>query len=189
MEIEADRGEIKALLLAWGAGDPDALERLTPVIYRELHRLAAVYMHRERPDHTLQATALVNEAYLRLVDLQGLGWRDRAHFFAVAARLMRRILVDFARARSYQKRQGGERVLLESAMVLTGQPGAELVALDDALTQLAAIDQRKSQVVELRYFGGLEVEETAEALNISPQTVMREWRAAKAWLYLQLREG
>lgn len=177
------------MLLAWSAGDEQALERLTPVVYQELHRLAMVYMTHERPDHTLQATALVHEAYLRLVDLQGVGWRDRTHFFAVAARMMRRILVDFARARHYQKRAGGERVSLDESLVLAEQPGAELVALDDALNQLAAIDDRKSRVVELRYFGGLRVEETAEALSISPETVMREWRAAKAWLYLQLRGG
>lgn len=177
------------MLLAWSAGDEDALERLTPFVYQELRRLAAVYMARERPDHTLQATALVHEAYLRLVDLQGVGWRDRAHFLAVAARMMRRILVDFARARGFQKRARGERVSLEESLVLAEQPGSEMVALDDALTGLAAIDGRKSQVVELRYFGGLSVEETAEALKISPETVMRDWRAAKAWLYIQLSGG
>lgn len=189
MGTGADRGEVTRLLLAWGAGDQEALERLTPVVYQELHRLASVYMAHERADHTLQATALVHEAYLRLVDLQGVGWHDRSHFFAVAARLMRRILVDFARARTYKKRSGGERVSLEDALTLAEQPGAELIALDDALNRLAAIDDRKSQIVELRYFGGLEVEETAEALNISPQTVMRDWRSAKAWLYLQLSGG
>jgi RNA polymerase sigma factor (TIGR02999 family) len=177
-------------LLAWSAGDPEALERLTPLVYQELHRLAAAYMARERPGHTLQATALVHEAYLRLVDLQGVGWRDRAHFFAVAARTMRRILVDFARAREYQKRAGGgDRVSLEESLVISGEPGAGLVALDDALNRLAAIDDRKSRIVELRFFGGLQVDETAEALNISSETVMRDWRAAKAWLYLQLGGG
>jgi RNA polymerase sigma factor (TIGR02999 family) len=148
-----------------------------------------VQMAGERPDHTLQATALVNEAYLRLVNLQGVGWRDRAHFFAVAARMMRRILVDFARARMFKKRDGGERVLLEEGLMLADQPGTELLALDDALNRLAVIDDRKSQIVELRYFGGLSVEETAEALKISPETVMRDWRAAKAWFYLQLNGG
>ena len=189
-ETNPDRKEVTRLLLAWSAGDQDALQRLTPLVYQELHRLAAVYMARERSDHTLQPTALVNEVYLRLVDLQGVGWRDRAHFLAVAARTMRRILVDIARARGYQKRSGGgDRVVLNEELVPAVQPGAELVALDDALTRLAAIDERKSQVVELRYFGGLRVEETAEALHISPETVMRDWRAAKAWLHLQLSEG
>ena len=186
----AERQDLTRLLLAWSAGDPEALERLTPLVYQELHRLAAAYMARERPGHTLQATALVHEAYLRLVDLQGVGWRDRAHFFAVAARTMRRILVDFARAREYQKRAGGgDRVSLEESLVISGEPGAGLVALDDALNRLAAIDDRKSRIVELRFFSGLQVDETAEALNISSETVMRDWRAAKAWLYLQLGGG
>jgi RNA polymerase sigma factor (TIGR02999 family) len=184
-----DQSEVTQLLLAWGAGDQQALERLTPLVYQELHRLAHRYLARERSDHTLQATALVNEAYVRLVDMQGVGWRDRAHFFAVAARMMRRILVDFARARSYQKRDGGERVSLNESLVIAGKPGAELVALDEALNRLAELDPRKSQVVELRYFGGLRGEEIAEALKISPETVTRDWRAAKAWLYRQLSEG
>jgi RNA polymerase sigma factor (TIGR02999 family) len=178
------------LLLAWSAGDEHALERLTPIVYHELHRLANAYLARERPDHTLQATALVNEAYLRLVDLQGVGWQGRTHFFAVAARMMRRILVDFARSRGYQKRAGGEeRVLLDDALAVEGKPGTDLVALDDALTRLAALDPRKSQVVELRFFGGLRAEEIAETLKISPETVTRDWRAAKAWLYRQLSEA
>jgi RNA polymerase sigma factor (TIGR02999 family) len=187
--VEAARTEVTRLLLAWSAGDERALECLTPMVYQELHRVAAAYTAHERPDHTLQATALVHETYLRLVDLRGDGWRDRTHFFAVAPRMMRRILVDFARARTYQKRDGGERISLEGALVLAEQPCAELVTLDDALNRLAAIDERKSQVVELRYFGGLQVEETSEALKISPETVMREWRAAKAWLYLHLAGG
>ena len=189
METGPDRTEVTKLLLAWSAGDQEALNRLTPMVYQELHRLAAVYMSRERTDHTLQPTALVHEVFLRLVDLQGVGWRDRAHFLAVAARTMRRILVDFARARGYQKRSGGERVALNESLAIAEGPGADLVALDDALTRLAAIDERKSQIVELRYFGGLRVEETAEALHISQETVMRDWRAAKAWLHLQLSEG
>ena len=189
VEAIPDRAEVTHLLLAWSAGDADALQRLTPLIYQELHRLAASYMSRERSDHTLQPTALVNEVYLRLVDLQGVGWRDRAHFLAVAARTMRRILVDFARARSYQKRAGGERVELQESLVLAEQPGGDLVSLDDALNRLAEIDPRKSQIVELRYFGGLRIEETAEALHISPETVMRDWRAAKAWLFMQLGDG
>jgi RNA polymerase sigma-70 factor, ECF subfamily len=188
-ESAPDHSEVTRLLHAWCAGDEGALERLIPIVYQELHRLAAVYMARERPDHTLQATALAHEAYLRLVDLKGVGWRDRAHFFAVAARMMRRILVDFARARNYQKRAGGEHISLEETAVLSQQPGRELVALDDALTRLAAIDDRKSRIVELRYFGGLSVEESAEVLNISQETVMRDWRSAKAWLYLQLGGG
>jgi RNA polymerase sigma factor (TIGR02999 family) len=190
VETPTDRSQVTQLLLAWSAGDQQALERLTPFVYRELHRIASAYMARERTDHTLQTTALVNEAYVRLVDLQGVGWRDRAHFFAVAARLMRRILVDFARARSYQKRAGaGERVSLNESLVIAGEPDADLVALDDALNRLAALDPRKSQVVELRYFGGLRGEEIAEALKISLETVTREWRAAKAWLYNQLSEA
>jgi RNA polymerase sigma factor (TIGR02999 family) len=189
LEVNANQSEVTRLLLAWGAGDEQALKSLTSLVYQELHRLAMVQMAGERPDHTLQATALVHEAYLRLVDLQGIGWRDRAHFFAVAARMMRRILVDFARARTYQKRDGGERISLEEALVPADQPGAQLVALDDALSRLALIDERKSQIVELRYFGGLSVEETAEALKISPETVKRDWRAAKAWFYLQLGGG
>ncbi len=188
MEASPDRTDVTRLLLAWSGGDQEALQRLTPLVYQELRRLAASYMAHERGDHTLQPTALVHEVYLRLVDLQGVGWRDRAHFLAVAARTMRRILVDIARARGYQKRSGGgERVVLNEELVAAEQPGAELVALDDALNRLAAIDERKSQVVELRYFGGLQVEETAEALHISPETVMRDWRAAKAWLLLQLK--
>lgn len=190
MAVQRNNRDVTSLLLAWGAGDEQALERLTPLVYRELHRLASAYMARERPDHTLQTTALVNEAYVRLVDLQGVGWHDRAHFFAVAARLMRRILVDFARARSYQKRAGGgERISLNESLLVTGEPGAELVALDDALNRLAELDPRKCQVVELRYFGGLRGEEIAEALKISHETVTREWRAAKAWLYNQLNGG
>lgn len=189
MEAISDRTEITRLLLAWSAGDQEALRRLTPLVYQELHRLAASYMARERIGHTLQPTALVNEAYLRLVDLQGVGWRDRAHFVAVAARTMRRILVDFARSRGYQKRNGGERVTLDESLVGAGQPGPDLVALDDALTRLEEIDERKSRIVELRYFGGLQVDETAEVLQISPETVARDWRAAKVWLHLQLSEG
>jgi RNA polymerase sigma-70 factor (ECF subfamily) len=186
---KANEKEVTRLLLAWSAGDENALERLTPLVYQELHRLATVYMARERSDHTLQATALVNEVYLRLVDLQGVGWRDRAHFFAIAARTMRRILVDFARARSYQKRNAGERVMLKESLIVPEHKGTDLVELDDALNRLAAIDERKSQIVELRYFGGLQVDEMAEALKISPETVARDWRAAKAWLYLQLSGG
>jgi RNA polymerase sigma factor (TIGR02999 family) len=179
--------QVTQLLLAWSKGDQTALEKLTPLVYGELHRLARRYMAQERPGHTLEATALVNEAYLRLVDSRDVRWRNRAHFFAVSAQLMRRILVDFARARRYQKR-GGEvrRVSLDEALVVTGERGADLVALDDALQALAGVDPRKSRVVELRFFGGLSVRETAEALDVSPDTVMRDWKFAKTWLLREL---
>jgi RNA polymerase sigma factor (TIGR02999 family) len=160
---------------------------LLPLVYEELRRLAARYMKGERRDHTLDATALVNEAYLRLIEVQHVQWNNRAHFFAMAATLMRRILVDAARARGYQKRGGGAPMLsLEQALVVTTQPGADLVALDDALTALAAIDARKSQVVEMRFFGGLSLEETAEALHVSRDTVKRDWRMAKLWLLREM---
>jgi RNA polymerase sigma factor (TIGR02999 family) len=160
---------------------------LLPLVYEELRRLAARYMKGERRDHTLDATALVNEAYLRLIEVQHVQWNNRAHFFAMAATLMRRILVDAARARGYQKRGGGAPMLsLEEALVVSTQPGADLVALDDALTALAAIDARKSQVVEMRFFGGLSLEETAEALHVSRDTVKRDWRMAKLWLLREM---
>jgi RNA polymerase sigma factor (TIGR02999 family) len=182
--------DVTGLLRAWGQGDEQALERLTPLVYRELHRIASRCMARERPDHTLQATALVNEAYLRLVDAKGVSWQDRAHFFAISARTMRRILVDLARSRRYQKRGGGaEPLSLDESLVMRGRPGADLVALDDALNALAAMDSRSSGVVELRFFGGLSVEETAEVLKVSPETVMRDWKLAKAWLFRELSRG
>lgn len=157
-------------------------------MYDELRRIARRQMQHERGDRTLQATALVNEAYLRLIDLKRMRWEDRAHFFAMSARIMRRILVDRARARKNQKRGGDvQKVSLEAAVVVSDEPGAELVALDDALRALAVFDQRKAQVVEMRFFGGLTAEETAQVLNVSPDTVLREWRAAKAWLLEQLR--
>lgn len=160
---------------------------MLPLVYEELRRLAARYMKGERRDHTLDATALVNEAYLRLIEVQHVQWNNRAHFFAMAATLMRRILVDAARARGYQKRGGGAPMLsLEEALVVSTQPGADLVALDDALTALAAIDARKSQVVEMRFFGGLSLEETAEALHVSRDTVKRDWRMAKLWLLREM---
>lgn len=184
MEAAPAGHDVTGLLRAWGQGDEQALERLTPLVYRELHRIAAKYMARERPDHTLQATALVNEAYLRLVDAKGVSWQDRAHFFAISARTMRRILVDLARSRRYQKRGGGaEPVSLDESLVMRGRPGADLVALDDALNALAVMDSRSSRVVELRFFGGLSVEETAEVLKVSAETVMRDWKLAKAWLF------
>jgi RNA polymerase sigma-70 factor (ECF subfamily) len=179
--------EVTQLLLAWRGGDDEALDKLVPLVYEELRRLARLYMRRERAGHTLQTTALVNEAYLRLVDVNKVQWQNRAHFFAVSAQLMRRILVDFARTRNYQKR-GGEmrRASFAEALTVSSLDNPDLVALDDALSALSDVDQRKSQVVELRYFGGLSVEETAEALNVSPETVKRDWRLAKAWLLRQL---
>jgi RNA polymerase sigma factor (TIGR02999 family) len=161
-------------------------------VQQELHRLAHRYMSREKPDHTLQTTALVNEVYLRLVDIAQVSWQDRAHFFAIAARIMRRILTDFARSRNYQKRGGARlHVSFDEALAVSKERDAEIMAIDEALVALAAVDARKSQVVELRFFGGLSVEETAEVLKVSPETVKRDWRFAKSWLHraLQRREG
>jgi RNA polymerase sigma factor (TIGR02999 family) len=181
--------EVTQLLLAWNSGDQAALDQLIPLVHEELHRLAHRYMGRERPGHTLQTTALVNEAYLRLVDWRHVGLQNRAHFFAVSAQIMRRILVDFARSRHQLKRASEARqVSLEEAMEVSQEPGADLVALDDSLRALAAVDPRKSQIVELRFFGGMSVEETAEVLKISPITVHREWNKAKAWLYRELTQ-
>jgi len=179
--------QVTELLLAWGQGDDAALDRLIPAVHQELRRLARRQMRGERKDHTLQATALVNEAYVRLVDLARVQWRDRVHFFALSARMMRRILVDHARARNYQKRCGGNaKVTIDDVIALSPRLDTNLVALDDALDALASLDHRKSQVVELRYFGGLSVEETAEELRVSPATVMRDWRLAKAWLLREI---
>ena len=176
------------LLLAWGRGDETALDQLIPLVHDELRRLARRHMAGERPGHTLQATALVNEAYLRLIEVNQVRWQNRAHFFAMASRVMRRILVDAARARGFQKRGGGaEKVSLDEALLVSGEPRQDLIALDDALNALAAFDLRKSQVVEMRFFGGLSVEETAEALHVSADTVMRDWRLAKVWLVRELR--
>jgi RNA polymerase sigma factor (TIGR02999 family) len=181
-------GSVTGLLLAWGAGDERALNQLIPQVERELHRIARRCMAGERPGHSLQATALVNEAYLRLVDAQHVRWQDRAHFLAMAARLMRRILVDRARSKQYQKRGGGAlKVTLTEALGATDQRAHDLVALDDALEALATIDARKSKVVELRFFGGLGVEETAAVLEVSPETVMRDWKFARAWLLHEMR--
>lgn len=178
---------VTELLVAWGGGDDSALEQLMPLVHAELYRLARREMRGEREGHTLQTTALVNEAYLRLVKLTGVTWNDRVHFFAMSARLMRRILVDHARSRLYLKRGGGVALLaFDEGLTIGIQPGPDLVALDDALQALAALDARKSQVVELRFFGGLSVDETAAALNVSSGTVMRDWRLAKAWLLKQL---
>jgi RNA polymerase sigma-70 factor (ECF subfamily) len=176
-------GEISQLLLAWSDGDEAALEQLAPLVYAELHRLARHYLGREGRRQSIQATELVNEAYLRLVDCKDVRWHNRAHFFALSARMMRRILVDFARTRGRAKRWGDlERVSLSQAAGLTLEPPADLVALDEALNSLAALDPRKAQVVELRFFAGLTVDETAESLKISAETVMREWSLARAWL-------
>jgi len=181
---------ITDLLVAWRRGDPTAGEALAPLIYRELHRLAHHHMRGEQGDHTLQTTALANEAWMRLIDVDHVQWQDRAHFFAMSSRLMRRILVDFARSKGYQKRGGGaQKVSLDDALVVATEPGQDLVALDDALNALAAFDARKSQVVEMRFFGGLSVEETAEALNVSVDTVMRDWKLAKAWLLRELKKS
>jgi RNA polymerase sigma factor (TIGR02999 family) len=178
---------VTELLRAWGSGDPSALEELTPLVYDELHRIARYRMSREGDGHTLQTTALIHEVYLRLVDFQGVQWQDRAHFFAASAQLMRRILIDFARSRGQQKRGGGAvHLSLDEAPTLGAEPDTELLALDDALKALASLDERKSRVVELRFFGGLSVEETAEVLKISPITVMRDWSTARAWLYREL---
>jgi len=179
--------EITQMLRAWTAGDQQALEKLTPLVHRELHRVARRYMAGERSGHTLQTTALVNEVYLRLVDCGQVNWHDRAHFFAVSAQLMRRILVDFARSRGYQKRGGNvPHISLDDAPPVCSEPDANLLALDDALKALAELDRRKSRVVELRFFGGLNIEETAEILGVSAVTVMRDWRLAKIWLLREL---
>jgi RNA polymerase sigma factor (TIGR02999 family) len=179
--------QITHLLLAWGQGDQAALETLMPLVYDELRKVAARHLRGQRPGHTLQTTALVNEAYLRLIDASQVQWQNRAHFFAVAAHLMRRILVDFARMRNYQKRGGGAQpVSLDEAMIVAPERGADLLALDEALTRLQALNTRQAQVVELRYFGGLSEEETAEALKISVRTVRRDWNFARVWLHREL---
>jgi RNA polymerase sigma factor (TIGR02999 family) len=179
--------EVTELLLAWGQGEESALKQLIPLVHAELRRLGHRHMAGERRDHTLQTTALVNEAYVRLVDCQRVNWQNRAHFFAVSAQLMRRILVDFARSRRYLKRGGGaQRISLDEGLVVSRQRGEDLMALDDALNALAAIDSRKSRLVELRFFGGLSIKETAEVLKVSEETVVRDWRLAKAWLFREL---
>jgi len=179
--------EVTQLLLAWNEGDESALERLVPLVYNELRRLAKRRVRLERPDHTLQTTALINEAYLRLVDVHNVHWQNRAHFFALCARLMRRILVDYARTRHYAKRGGGAQpISLNESLAVSPQLPTDLVAVDDALHALAEVDARKAQVVELRFFGGLTVEETAEVLKVSPETVRRDWKLAKVWLLREL---
>ncbi len=179
--------QITHLLLAWGQGDQAALEALMPLVYDELRKVAARHLRGQREGHTLQTTALVNEAYLRLIDASQVQWQNRAHFFAVAANFMRRILVDFARSRNYQKRGGGAQpVELDEAMILAPEHSADLLALDEALTRLQALNERQAQVVELRYFGGLSEEETAEALKVSVRTVRRDWNFARVWLHREL---
>lgn len=179
--------QMTRLLLDWGKGDQAALDELMPLIEQELHRIAHQYMNREGPGHTLQTTALVNEAYMRLIDQKSVRWQNRAHFFAIAAQTMRRILIDHARKSARAKRGGKARkISLDEVAVLTQERASELVALDEALERLAAIDPRRGQVVELRFYGGLSNDEIAEVLNISPNTVMRDWNMARAWLYREL---
>jgi RNA polymerase sigma factor (TIGR02999 family) len=182
--------DVTGLLRAWGKGDEDALQKLMPLVYDQLHAAARHYMAGERAGHTLQTTALIHETYLRLVDVRRVAWQDRAHFLAVCAQLMRRILIDFARSHGYQKRGGAaHHVNFDEAVVVTAQPDFNLVALDDALNRLAKMDERKGKVVELRFFGGLDVKETAEVMKVSPDTVMRDWKMAKVWLLRELRGG
>jgi RNA polymerase sigma factor (TIGR02999 family) len=186
MELSSQT-EVTQLLLDWTEGNKAALDKLMPLVYDELRRLARYYLGRERAGHTLETTALVNEAYLRLIDQRSVRWQSRAHFFGIASQLMRRILVDYARSRRYLKRGGGaNQVSLDEAMIVSKGRAADVVALDDALTALAEIDRRKSQVVEMRFFGGLSIEETAEVLRVSPGTVMRDWTMAKAWLHREI---
>ena len=187
---DAPAGDVSKLLRAWSDGDQGALERLTPIVYDELHRLAGRYMKGERTGHSLQTTALVNEAYMRLVNYKRMQWQNRAHFFAVSAHLMRRILVEHARRHNLKRGGGVQHVSLEEVAVMGSgratDPSEKLVALDEALNALARLDPRKAQVVEMRFFGGLSVEETAEVLKVSPVTAMRDWNTAKAWLYREL---
>jgi len=188
-----NENEIGRLLRAWSDGDQNALNGLTPIVYEELRRLAHHYMDRERPGHTLQTTALVNEAYMRLVDYKRMKWQDRAHFFAVAAQVMRRILVDHARSHNVKRGAGVQHVSLDDVAIVNAgrasDPSVDFVALDDALNALARLDSRKVQIIEMRFFGGLSVEETAEVLKVSPATVRRDWSIAKFWLYRELGGG
>ncbi|HEX7331640.1 MAG TPA: sigma-70 family RNA polymerase sigma factor [Pyrinomonadaceae bacterium] len=180
--------QITQLLKDWGNGDQDARDQLIPLVYQELHRMAHQHMRKERPGHTLQTSALVHEAFVRLIDQREIHWQNRAHFFGIAAQMMRRILVDHARSRQYAKRGGdASRVSLDEVAIVSEARAADVVALDDALTSLATVDQRKSQVVELRFFGGLSIDETAAVLAVSPGTVMRDWTLAKAWLRREMR--
>jgi RNA polymerase sigma factor (TIGR02999 family) len=182
-------GEVSVLLQAWSRGDQEALKKLTPIVYQELHRLAQHYMRGEKSGHSLQTTALVNEAYIRLIDYKRMQWQTRAHFFAVSAQLMRRILVEHARRHNLKRGGGVQHVSLEETAIVGGDRAADLIALDDAMVALARLDPRKVQVVEMRFFGGLSVDETAEVLGVSSVTVMRDWSTAKAWLYRELTSG
>jgi RNA polymerase sigma factor (TIGR02999 family) len=179
--------DLTELLLAWGRGDRAALDQLVPLVHHELYRIARRCMAGERADHSLQASALLNEVYLRLIDVHRIDWQDRNHFLSMAARLMRRILIEAARSKHRQKRGAkAAKITLDEALIVPVQPGQDLLALDDALEALAKVDERKSRVIELRFFGGLTVEETARALNVSQDTVLRDWRLAKAWLLREL---
>jgi RNA polymerase sigma factor (TIGR02999 family) len=189
MGSELDTNDLTKLLRAWSAGDQRALNGLTPIVYDELRRLAHRYMKRERPGHTLQTTALVNEAYMRLVDYKRMQWQDRAHFFAVSAQVMRRILVDHARSLNIKRGRGVQHLTLDEVAVVAGDRTSDLLALDEALNELARLDPRKVQIVEMRFFGGLSAEETAEVLKVSPATVRRDWSIAKLWLYRELGGG
>jgi RNA polymerase sigma factor (TIGR02999 family) len=189
MPGDLDTKDISKLLRAWSEGDQSALNGLTAIVYEELRRLAHHYMKRERPGHTLQTTALVNEAYMRLVDYKRMQWQDRAHFFAVAAQVMRRILVDHARSHNIKRGAGVQHLVLEDVAVVSGDRTGDLVALDDAMNAMGRFDPRKVQIVEMRFFGGLSVEETAEVLKVSPATVRRDWSIAKFWLYRELGGG
>jgi len=185
--MTASSNEVTQLLVAWGNGDQTALDQLMPLVYSELHRLAHRHIKKERPGHTLQTSGLLNEAFLRLVDQRDVHWQSRAHFFSIAAQMMRRILVDYARSRRYAKRGGDARqVTFDEELVVSRQLSADVIELHDALNEMAAIDERKSKVVELKFFGGLSIEETAEVLGVSPGTVMRDWTLAKAWLRLAM---
>jgi RNA polymerase sigma-70 factor (ECF subfamily) len=180
--------EVTVLLKEMNEGAGNAPEKLLPLVYDELRKLAHSYLQNERPDHTLQATALVHEAYIRLVDWENVSWQNRAHFFAVAAQIMRKILVDHARQKRAQKRDGGQKLALDDAVSFSAKREIDLIVLDEALESLAEFDQTQSKIVELRFFGGLTIEETAHALNISPATVKREWTIAKAWLYQRMKD-
>jgi RNA polymerase sigma factor (TIGR02999 family) len=185
--LKGSPDEVTQLLIDWGNGDKAALDRLTPIIYQELHRLASRHISRERPNHTLQTTALVHEAYIKLVDQKRVRWLNRSHFFSIAARIMRRILVDHARRRGYAKRGGSAQMISIGQEDVAAPACMEILDLHEALQRLSAVDHRKSQVVELRYFGGLSVEETAEVLNVSSNTVMRDWNFARTWLYREIK--
>jgi RNA polymerase sigma-70 factor (ECF subfamily) len=186
---EPEASDISTLLRAWSDGDQSALKGLTPIVYDELHRLAHRYLERERSGHTLQTTALVNEAYIRLVDYKRMQWQNRAHFLAVSAQVMRRILVDHARSHNVKRGAGVQHVSLDEGAVMGGDQASDLVALDDAMNALSRLDPRKVQIIEMRFFGGLSVEETAEVLKVSPATVRRDWSIAKFWLYRELGGG